>query len=119
MPLLIHMTFKDKGQFARHHLLSLASWAKENPDHAILMYDDADLEAYLRCEGWIGYVVTPHNESFGLGNCECLWLDILLAPECLHCCSLGVCVVVVYRLLLAGMLGNVVQGDIQILRHAG
>ena len=48
MPLLIHMTFKDKGQFARHHLLSLASWSKENPDHAILMYDDADLEAYLR-----------------------------------------------------------------------
>jgi mannosyltransferase OCH1-like enzyme len=48
MPLLIHMTFKDKGQFARHHMLSLASWAKENPDHAILMYDDADLEAYLR-----------------------------------------------------------------------
>lgn len=49
MPMLIHMTFKDKGQFARHHLLSLASWAKENPDHAILMYDDADLRAYLRC----------------------------------------------------------------------
>jgi hypothetical protein len=48
MPLLIHMTFKDKGQFARHHMLALASWAKENPDHAILMYDDADLEAYLR-----------------------------------------------------------------------
>eukprot|EP00878_Enallax_costatus_P024228 GHUV01025837.1.p1 GENE.GHUV01025837.1~~GHUV01025837.1.p1 ORF type:complete len:299 (+),score=51.38 GHUV01025837.1:56-898(+) len=47
MPMLIHMTFKDKGQFARHHLLSLASWSKENPDHAILMYDDADLEAYL------------------------------------------------------------------------
>ncbi|KAF8060288.1 OCH1 [Scenedesmus sp. PABB004] len=48
LPLLIHMTFKDKGAFARHHLLSLASWARENPDHAILMYDDADLEAYLR-----------------------------------------------------------------------
>lgn len=48
MPLLIHMTFKDKGAFARHHMLSLASWAKENPDHAILMYDDADLHAYLR-----------------------------------------------------------------------
>lgn len=47
MPLLIHMTFKDKGAFARHHMLSLASWAKENPDHAILMYDDADLHAYL------------------------------------------------------------------------
>lgn len=49
MPLLIHMTFKDKGSFARHHMLSLASWARENPDHAILMYDDADLEAYIRC----------------------------------------------------------------------
>eukprot|EP00775_Hariotina_reticulata_P002194 gene2194-2512_t len=47
MPLMIHMTFKDKGQFARHHILSLASWAKENPDHAILMYDDDDLQAYL------------------------------------------------------------------------
>lgn len=48
MPLLIHMSFKDKGRLARHHLLSLASWAAENPDHAILLYDDDDLEAYLR-----------------------------------------------------------------------
>lgn len=48
MPVMIHMTFKDKGQFARHHMLSLASWAKENPDHAILMYDDDDLMDYIK-----------------------------------------------------------------------
>jgi len=48
MPLLIHMTFKDKGRFSRHHMLAIASWARENPDHVILMYDDADLLAYMR-----------------------------------------------------------------------
>ena len=47
MPLLIHMTFRDKGGFSRHHALSLASWARLNPGHAILLYDDADLRAYL------------------------------------------------------------------------
>ncbi|KIY98196.1 Initiation-specific alpha-1,6-mannosyltransferase [Monoraphidium neglectum] len=47
LPLLVHMTFKDKGTFARHHLLSLASWARSNPDYAILMYDDRDLQDYL------------------------------------------------------------------------
>jgi len=41
------MTFKDKSSFQRHHVLSLASWARANPDYAILMYDDRDLEDYL------------------------------------------------------------------------
>ncbi|KAI8474887.1 MAG: hypothetical protein J3K34DRAFT_406116 [Monoraphidium minutum] len=47
LPLLVHMTFKDKSSFMRHHILSLASWARANPDYAILMYDDADLRDYL------------------------------------------------------------------------
>jgi mannosyltransferase OCH1-like enzyme len=41
------MTFKDKDTFARHHMLSIVSWARANPDHLILMYDDDDLAAYL------------------------------------------------------------------------
>lgn len=47
LPLLIHMTFKDKSEFMRHHVLSLASWARANPDYAIVMYDDRDLQDYL------------------------------------------------------------------------
>lgn len=48
MPLLVHMTFKHKGRFSRYHMMALLSWAKQNPDHAILLYDDADLLAYIR-----------------------------------------------------------------------
>lgn len=48
IPLLLHMTFKDKGRLSRHHMLSLVSWAKANPHHTLLMYDDADLMAYMR-----------------------------------------------------------------------
>jgi mannosyltransferase OCH1-like enzyme len=47
-PLLVHMTFKDKGAFLRHHMLSLASWTKTNPDYMILMYDDNDLTNYMQ-----------------------------------------------------------------------
>eukprot|EP00877_Chromochloris_zofingiensis_P000526 jgi/Chrzof1/10474/UNPLg00402.t1 len=46
-PMLVHMTFKDKSFFYRHHLISIASWAKLNPDYNILMYDDHDLHQYL------------------------------------------------------------------------
>lgn len=45
--MLVHMTFKDKSFFYRHHLISIASWAKLNPDYNILMYDDHDLHQYL------------------------------------------------------------------------
>lgn len=41
------MTFKDKSSFSRHHVLSLVSWARANPDYAIVMYDDKDLQDYL------------------------------------------------------------------------
>jgi mannosyltransferase OCH1-like enzyme len=41
------MTFKDKSAFTRHNVLSLASWARANPDYAVVMYDDSDLRDYL------------------------------------------------------------------------
>jgi hypothetical protein len=53
------MTFKDKGTFARHHLLSLASWARSNPDYAILMYDDRDLQDYLTAYLQVGAGEAP------------------------------------------------------------
>ena len=45
--MLVHMTFKDKDAFQRHHVLSIASWARANPDYALLLYDDGDLSRYL------------------------------------------------------------------------
>ncbi|GBF90195.1 alpha-1,6-mannosyltransferase subunit [Raphidocelis subcapitata] len=47
LPLLIHMTLRDKASFSRHHVLSIASWSRANPDYALLMFDDSDLRSYL------------------------------------------------------------------------
>lgn len=42
------MTLQHKGRLSRHHLISLASWASHNSEASILLYDDNDLEAYMR-----------------------------------------------------------------------
>ena len=38
-----HPTYKTKNK----NKLSIASWSKLNPTHALLLYDDADLAAYF------------------------------------------------------------------------
>mmetsp|Transcript_20201 Transcript_20201/g.44059 ORF Transcript_20201/g.44059 Transcript_20201/m.44059 type:complete len:464 (+) Transcript_20201:225-1616(+) len=48
IPPMIHMAMKDKNMFLPHAALSIISWAKQNPGHAILLFDDADIEAYIQ-----------------------------------------------------------------------
>jgi hypothetical protein len=60
VPMLVHVTLKDKNALQRHQLLSLASWARQNPGYALLLYDDSDLRAYiLSDDDWFSRVGQP------------------------------------------------------------
>jgi hypothetical protein len=55
---------QDKNAFQRHQLISLASWAKLNPDYALLLYDDDDLRAYiLSDDDWFSRIGREEEEE--------------------------------------------------------
>lgn len=48
IPKLIHMTLRSKHRLLPHQALSILSWGAMNPGYALLLYDDADIEGYVR-----------------------------------------------------------------------
>lgn len=109
--MLIHMTLKDKGRLSRHHMLAISSWARHNPDHTLLLYDDADLLAYMRC---VVFVVLGGRRLFVVAVgvqvvCKCWGVQAACAAtDCgplhslrpLMCCCVSISLVsqCVYRL---------------------
>jgi len=47
LPKLVHFTVRDKNDMLPHQALSIASWARLNPGHSILLYDDVDIRAFI------------------------------------------------------------------------
>ncbi|KAI8468481.1 MAG: hypothetical protein J3K34DRAFT_459880 [Monoraphidium minutum] len=47
VPLMIHMTMRDKQLVPPHQVLSILSWGRFNPGYALLMYDDSDMREYM------------------------------------------------------------------------
>jgi mannosyltransferase OCH1-like enzyme len=48
IPKVIHMTMRSKHKVAPHQVLSILSWGKLNHGYTLLMYDDADMEQYMK-----------------------------------------------------------------------
>ncbi|KAF8072583.1 HOC1 [Scenedesmus sp. PABB004] len=47
VPRVIHMTLRDKRALAPHQLLCMLSWGRRHAGWALLLYDDADMAAYM------------------------------------------------------------------------
>jgi hypothetical protein len=47
LPKLVHFTVKDKNKLKPHQVVSMASWAKHNPGHSIMLFDDSDIHLFM------------------------------------------------------------------------
>jgi hypothetical protein len=47
LPKLVHFTVKDKNRLKPHQVVSMASWARFNPGHSILLFDDHDVRLFM------------------------------------------------------------------------
>jgi hypothetical protein len=61
VPLLVHITIKNKTAMLPHQAASVASWAKLNPGYVIVLYDDVDIRCVIQTQ------VTP----LGDGHASC------------------------------------------------
>jgi hypothetical protein len=48
IPKVIHMTMRSKHSLAPHQILSIVSWGWYNRGYALLLYDNKDINAYMR-----------------------------------------------------------------------
>jgi hypothetical protein len=48
IPRIVHMTLRSKHRVLPHQVLSVLSWGRANPGYALLLYDDADIDAYMQ-----------------------------------------------------------------------
>jgi hypothetical protein len=47
LPKLVHFTVKDKNRLRPHQVLAMASWAFFNPGYSLMLFDDADIRAFM------------------------------------------------------------------------
>lgn len=47
LPKLVHFTVKDKNRLRPHQVLAMASWAYYNPGYSLMLFDDADIRAFM------------------------------------------------------------------------
>lgn len=47
LPKLVHFTVKDKNRLRPHQVLAMASWAYFNPGYSLMLFDDADIRAFM------------------------------------------------------------------------
>lgn len=66
IPKVIHMTMKSKHSLAPHVLLSIISWGWYNRGYALLLYDNRDINAYMR-EFYPGFVPSKQGDNRAQG----------------------------------------------------
>ncbi|KAI8473437.1 MAG: hypothetical protein J3K34DRAFT_499751 [Monoraphidium minutum] len=47
LPRLVHFTVREKDGMLPHQALAIATWARLNPGYSLLLYDDADIAAFV------------------------------------------------------------------------
>lgn len=86
----MHMTVSDKSAIPPQTVLSLASWAASNPQLHILVYDDADITAYVNKFAPESFLPDFHSLGTWVERADawrCVRFD-LAAPKPGHHCAL-------------------------------
>jgi hypothetical protein len=72
IPRLIHMTLRSKHSLAPHQILSIISWGWYHKGYALLLYDDADIDAYMQ-QYYPAFMTSEQGGAWGF----CHWVGQL------------------------------------------